>query len=66
MLTITAQEVTCALGLLRRSKRFDPIANTIGFGLQVRLRLFRATGIRLFRRRTVAAMLASEPTRRRK
>jgi hypothetical protein len=60
---ITYEEVSCALGLLRNSKRFDATANRIGFGLRFRLRAYRATGLRLFTRRTVARLLASETTR---
>jgi hypothetical protein len=64
MLVITSQEVGFALAILRTSKRFDESANRIGYALRLRLRIYRATGLRLFKRRTVAALLASEPTRR--
>jgi hypothetical protein len=62
MLGVTETDIFFALALLRhsKSKRFDESANRIGFALRLRLRLYRATGIRLFGRKTVARLLASE------
>jgi hypothetical protein len=62
MIAVSASEVGYALALLRhgKSKRFDESANRIGFGLRLRLRLYRDTGLRLFGRKTVARLLASE------
>jgi hypothetical protein len=59
---VTTVEIGYAIDLLRHSKRFDRIANRIGFRLATRLRVFRATGIRLFTRKTVARLLVAEAT----
>lgn len=60
MIRVSTLEIRHAINLLRVSARFDESANRIGFALRFRLRLFRKTGIRLFGRKTVAALLATE------